>query len=264
MLGSGTSHGIPVVGCSCAVCRSHDERDRRLRTSLYIKGSSGARIVIDTGPEFRLQAIRAQIRHLDAVLLTHQHADHLHGLDDLRPLTWVRPLTVYGNELTIGEVKRRFAYIWKTTQQGGGKPRIDLNICNSSFDIKDLTITPIPVKHGDLDILGWKIKENKTEIAYITDCSNIYEESYGLLKNISVLIIDALRKHTHETHFNFEQAFDAIRKIDSVYLRKVFFTHISHEHSHAEITGICKQYTKKNNIHYPITLPSFDNLEIDV
>ncbi|MDR2053145.1 MAG: MBL fold metallo-hydrolase, partial [Treponema sp.] len=159
VLGSGTSHGVPVIGCECPVCRSADPRDTRTRASLYVRGENGGRVVIDTGPEFRLQALRAGIGDLDAVLLTHTHADHLHGLDDIRALTWDKAIPVYANEPSIAELKERFSYIFRETQAGGGKPRIIPRVPAGILDIGSLNFTPIPLKHGALDILGWRITE---------------------------------------------------------------------------------------------------------
>ncbi|MDR0389638.1 MAG: MBL fold metallo-hydrolase, partial [Spirochaetaceae bacterium] len=154
VLGSGTSHGIPVVGCRCPRCCSADARDRRFRSSLYIEGRGGERVVIDTGPEFRLQALAANLTGLDAILLTHSHADHLHGLDDVRPFSRDRPIPVYGNAPTIRELKERFAYIFHPVQTGGGLPQIECYSAGAFVLVGGLRFTPVPVKHGNLDILG--------------------------------------------------------------------------------------------------------------
>jgi phosphoribosyl 1,2-cyclic phosphate phosphodiesterase len=270
VMGSGTSSGVPVIGCSCPVCVSADERDKRLRSSLYIKGERGERIVIDVGPDFRFQALRAGIRYLDFVLLTHSHADHVHGLDDLRQLSLIKPLRIYGNSESINDVRERFAYIWRKTQRGGGKPKIDLFTLENEFSFENLTITPIPVKHGSMNVLGWKIRENApsetgkgfVEAAYITDCSFIGALSMSALKNISCLVLGALREARHETHFSFDEALETVKKIESPFLRQVFFTHISHEHSHAYICGHCAQWRKKNDMSQISVLPACDNLQI--
>ncbi|MDR1363704.1 MAG: MBL fold metallo-hydrolase [Spirochaetaceae bacterium] len=276
VMGSGTSNGVPVIGCPCPVCASADERDKRTRASLYIKGNNGERIVIDTGPEFRLQALSAGIKHLDFVLLTHSHADHLHGLDDLRPLSYIKPMQVYGNEQSINDVRERFAYIWRKTQKGGGKPRIDLQVASSQFSFENITITPVPVRHGNMDVLGWKIRENTTppdetasinsppfvEAAYITDCNFISAESLNLLKNISCLIIGAPRAAPHETHFSFSEALETVKRIDSPLLRQVFFTHITDDWFHTQICEYCKRWREKNDMRQIIVLPAFDGMEI--
>jgi phosphoribosyl 1,2-cyclic phosphate phosphodiesterase len=263
-MGSGTSSGVPVVGCDCPVCVSADEHDKRMRSSLYIKGNNGERVVIDTGPEFRLQALRAGIKHIDFVLLTHPHADHLHGLDDLRQFSRLKPVIVYGNELTANDIHERFAYLWRNTQKGGGKLRIDLRTAADPFTFGNFTITPIPVKHGNMDIFGWKIRETAVEAAYITDCSFISGESFDLLKNISCLILGALRKSRHETHFSFIEALETVKRISSPKLTSVFFTHISDENSHKEISEYCLRWREKNNFLQTVILPAYDGLEIDI
>jgi phosphoribosyl 1,2-cyclic phosphate phosphodiesterase len=281
-MGSGTSNGVPVIGCACPVCASTDERDKRMRSSLYVKGDNGERIVIDTGPEFRLQALRAGIRYIDFVLMTHSHADHIHGLDDLRPLSRIKPVRVYCSEHSFNDIKERFAYIWRKTQRGGGKPRIDLQAVTTPFSFENLTITPIPVKHGNMDVFGWKIRESYVppdgaadsvsdgksfdtpfvEAAYITDCNFISGESMDQLKNISCLIIGAPRVTPHETHFSFGEALAMVKKIDSPPLRQVFFTHLTDDYLHTEICEYGETWRKENNCPQITVLPAFDGLEI--
>jgi phosphoribosyl 1,2-cyclic phosphate phosphodiesterase len=266
VMGSGTSSGVPVIGCACPVCTSTDERDKRMRSSLYVKGDKGERIVIDTGPDFRYQALRAGIKYLDFVLLTHSHADHLHGLDDLRQLSRVKPMRVYLNGQSAGDVMERFAYIWRRTQRGGGKPRIDLCVVNGEFSFENLTITPVPVKHGKMDVFGWKICETggkpDVEAAYITDCNFISGESIELLKNISCLILGALRERCHETHFSFAEALETVKKIPSPPLKQVFLTHIADEHFHTEIIQYCARWRERNGAAGLSILPAHDGLEI--
>ncbi|MDR0383221.1 MAG: MBL fold metallo-hydrolase [Spirochaetaceae bacterium] len=268
VMGSGTSGGVPVIGCGCPVCASADRRDKRMRSSLYVKGNSGERIVIDTGPEFRLQALNSCIKHIDFVLITHTHADHIHGLDDLRQLSRAVPMRVYVSEGGADDIRERFAYIWRKTQRGGGKPRIDLRTVTGPFSFENLDITPVPVKHGKMDVLGWKLRENSgtghIEAAYITDCSFISEESLSLLKNISCLILGALRMNSHETHFSFDEALETVKRIGSPRLSKVFFTHIADEHFHAEIAEYCARWRDKNDMLNTEILPAYDGLEIDL
>ncbi|MDR1446988.1 MAG: MBL fold metallo-hydrolase, partial [Treponema sp.] len=214
VLGSGTSHGIPVVACCCPVCRSENPFDKRMRSSIHIAGEAGESVIIDTGPEFRLQAVRAGIERLDAVLLTHAHADHLHGLDDVRPLCRSVPLPVYGNDETLEEVRNRFSYVFKETQPGGGKPRLDLRKAGAVIEIGCLHITSIPVKHGELDILAWKIEESgRPSLVYMTDTSAIPESSKPLAGKTGALIIGALRKRPHATHFTFAEAMEAVLEL---------------------------------------------------
>ncbi|GMO49070.1 MAG: MBL fold metallo-hydrolase [Termitinemataceae bacterium] len=264
VLGSGTSHGIPVIGCSCPVCRSRDSKNKRYRSSCYVKGKEGERIVIDTCPEFRLQCLRARIKRLDALLITHSHADHLHGLDDLRPLTYNNPLPLYTNSIALREIEERFNYIWKNTQKGGGKPRIIAQLATKEFSVGNLKITPLPVMHGSLEITAWLIKEGDKSAAYITDCSFIPDSTVTKLDTISFLIIDGLRIGKHPTHFSFEEALQCAQSIPSPNLKKVFLTHISHETSHNSIIKYCKDWCKKNNYDHIKIYPAFDGLEIDI
>lgn len=282
VLGSGTSHGIPVAGCSCPVCVSEDSRDKRMRASIYIEGAGGgnshpaAAALIDAGPEFRLQAIRAGITSLDAIFLTHAHADHVHGLDDVRPFTRDKTLPVYGNEKTIAEMKERFSYVWTETQMGGGKPKLLPVVVDGPVQTGSLVFTPVPVKHGVLDILGWEVQEVSPpyggpgkSFLYLTDTSAIPAPALERLQNSSnsrIIIIGGLRARPHETHFSFEEAMNAALGLGA---EKIYLTHICHSHFHAEIEEICFEFMKnkrisskdfeKTEIH-----PAYDGLEIDL
>ena len=269
ILGSGTSHGIPVIGCACPVCLSEDPRDRRMRASRYIEGERGERAVIDTGPEFRLQAIRAGITRLDALFLTHAHADHLHGLDDLRPLCFHRPLPVHGNPQTLGELESRFSYIFRETQQGGGKPRITLHAALGPVRIGGLTLTPVPVKHGELDILGWKIRERREKTrsggggtaVYLTDTNGIPPASRSLLRRPGALIIGGLRARPHNTHFTFAEALETACRLGA---DQVFLTHICHEHSHRDIEAYCRAFQGESERPGIPMGPAYDGLELEL
>jgi phosphoribosyl 1,2-cyclic phosphate phosphodiesterase len=265
ILGSGTSHGVPMLGCDCPVCRSADSRDQRFRSSLYIQGSRGEQAVIDTGPEFRLQAIRAGIRRLDAVFLTHSHADHIHGMDDVRPLSRDAPLPVYGGRETIEELRQRFSYVFRETQRGGGKPQL-LPIVTEGEPaaVGGLLFSPIPVKHGSLDILGWRIDETAGGGAcavYLTDTSEIPPASLPLIGRPAVLIIGGLRVRPHATHFTFEQALDAAAFIGA---QRVFLTHICHDYRHREIEEYCRNYQENHRLSGLSMGPAYDGLELVV
>lgn len=250
-LGTGTSFGVPVLGCDCPVCRSSDPRDTRYRSSLLIT-SERAFVVIDTGPEFRLQALRARIRRLDTLLLTHGHSDHVVGLDDVRPFTCARALPVYANAETLAEIRDRFGYVFRTTQEGGGKPKLELREARGAFTVEDLQFIPIPVEHGELSILGWRTGA----FAYITDASCIPDSSFGLLEGVRTLVINGLRHRPHETHFSIAQAFESARRIGA---RKTYLTHMCHESSHTELEEYCSEFGSDIG-----AAPAWDGLEVEV
>lgn len=236
ILGSGTSHGVPVAGCGCAVCRSPREENKRMRSSVYIRKGDTA-LLIDTAVEFRLQAIRADIRKVDGILLTHTHADHLHGLDDLRPFCDRAPIPLYLRPEACRELRERFPYIFcPPRQKGGGTPRIALQpLSGEPFRIGDLTVQPLPVFHGTLPILGFRLGP----FAYITDCSAVPETTMPLLEGVEQLVIGALRHRPHPTHFSIGQALGLINKISP---KRAYLTHICHEVEHfalkAELSGL--------------------------
>lgn len=247
ILGSGTSHGIPVIGCSCPVCTSNDPRDSRYRASALARLSDGTGILIDAGPEFRLQALRANLKGLEALLVTHAHADHIHGLDDVRIFTHERNLPVYASASVTEEIRERFAYIFRETQRGGGKPQINLVAVRpgETFPVGETGIeaTAIPLLHGGLEIFGWRIGD----AAYLTDCSAIPEASLPLLKGVKNLVIDALRERPHSTHFSFAEALEEVIRISP---DRTWLTHISHDFSHAEIVKWVAEWLKRNG-HRP-------------
>ena len=262
ILGSGTSHGVPVIGCSCPVCQSPDEHDRRGRSALLVSGASGECIAVDSGPEFRLQAIRAGLARLDALLVTHAHADHLHGLDDVRPLTAKNPLAVYSSEETLEEIKERFPYIFREgAQEGGGKPRLKLHaVEDEPFAIGKIVVTPLPVRHGVLNVLGWMFSSGEARAAYVTDVSYVPERTLRELRGCRLLVVGTLRMQPHATHFSFEEALQfALRAGAS----RIYFTHLSHAHSHAQISAWCRREERKNKLEVEI-MPAYDGMEIEV
>jgi phosphoribosyl 1,2-cyclic phosphate phosphodiesterase len=229
VLGSGTSHGVPMIACSCPVCTSADPRDKRSRPSIAVQYDETI-LLIDTGPELRLQCIANDIRRADAVLYTHHHIDHIAGLDDLRRFNWVQKQVIpcYGQTETLDRLRSMFAYAFDPhNDYPSATPRLSLRAVEGPFEIGGREITPIPVLHGALPILGFRIGG----FAYCTDVSEIPPQSRGLLAGLDVLMLDALRKRPHPTHFNLEQAVTCAREIGA---RRTFFTHIAHELPHEE------------------------------
>lgn len=252
-LGTGTSHGIPVVGCDCSVCTSENEHNRRTRASIWIQTDTneGLRsIVIDTATEFRIQAVRSGLKHLDAILLTHPHADHLHGLDDVRPLSdHGHSIPVFGTDETLKELSRRFDYIFHPRQKGGGVPNLTLKVITSGipFHFHGIPLLPFTVKHGKLDILGYRIGN----FAYTTDCSFIPEEAYPLLEGLEVLVLGALRKRPSPTHFSIQEALEAGERVKP---KMMYLTHFCHEVEHEAIKKELPSWVA----------PSFDGLVLDL
>lgn len=226
-LGTGTSHGIPVPGCNCGVCRSENTRNRRTRCSVVFQ-TDGRNILVDTATELRLQCLANNISRIDAVLMTHDHADHIHGIDDLRSFSSHARIPVYGQPELIDRIRDRFHYIFTEHIEGGGIPDLELIGIENEFNIKTTTILPVPLFHGSMRIFGYRIGN----IAYCTDCSRIPDESYPLLENLDVLVIDGLRFEKHSTHFSVDEALAEIKKINP---RQAYLTHMCHHLDHDEL-----------------------------
>lgn len=230
-LGTGTSTGVPVVGCHCRVCTSDDPRDRRLRQSVKIE-ARGKHFLIDTTPDLRLQLLRSPIPRLDFILFTHSHSDHLMGLDDIRPFNFRQrqPLHAFANAPTAKAIRRAFSYIWDASAQiGGGKPQLELVEIDGPFTHEGVDVVPIPVEHGDWTILGFRIGG----FAYITDTNGIPDASIELLRGVEVLALDALRPAPqHPTHFTISEAVDCARAIGAP---ETWLIHLAHEVKHEEL-----------------------------
>lgn len=226
MLGSGTSSGVPTIGCDCAVCTSNDPRNVRLRPSLRLDLDEGV-LLVDTSTDLRQQALTYGLPRVDAVLYTHAHADHVFGLDELRIFNYRQGAEIpcFGSTATLEQIRRTFAYAFEPGQEGGGKPRVALHPVSEPFSVLGLEILPVPVWHGRLEVLGYRFGD----FAYITDCSAIPESSFARLEGVETLILGALRYRPHNTHFTVEEAIEAARRIGA---RQTYFTHISHEIDH--------------------------------
>ncbi len=237
-LGSGTSTGVPVLLCECAVCTSADPHDKRLRPSVLLEFNDRT-AVIDTTPDFRTQALRERIPRLDAVLYTHGHADHIMGLDDTRVFYFRQqvPIPIYADVRCMETLRRTFAYIFDGNYAYGGVGKIDARIIEGPFDLWGLTVTPIPVFHGKLPIYGFRFRDT----AYVTDVSEIPASSFPLLEGLETLIIDGLRPEPHPTHFSLAQSLAAVEQFKP---RRAFFTHIAHELGHAATNARLPSHVK--------------------
>jgi phosphoribosyl 1,2-cyclic phosphate phosphodiesterase len=225
-MGSGTSMGVPTVGCECAVCTSTDLKNKRTRASLLVSARE-RNFLIDTATDLRSQSIREGLKRVDAVLYTHSHADHILGLDDLRPFCFWQKMHIpcFGNASTMRNICDTFKYVFTEPQPGGSIPRIEPQIIDDRFDFQGVTIQPIPVLHGKMEVFGYRIGN----LSYITDCSEIPDSSYPLLDGTQVLILGVLRYSPHPTHLHVEKA---IRIFERVGSERGFFTHLSHDFDH--------------------------------
>lgn len=230
-LGTGTSQGIPMIGCTCRVCQSPAPEDKRYRASIVVTQDDGTQVLVDTTPDLRSQALAWQLTRVDAVVYTHSHADHIFGLDELRRFIALRgggTLTVYGDEYTLAELTRIFTYAFDSPAElGGGVPRLVPEVVSGSFEIAGTRWTPVPILHGRRRILGYRIGG----FAYLTDCSAVPEETWPLLDGLDLLVIDALRERRHPTHFSLPEAIAAARRTGA---GRTLFTHMCHDLGHAE------------------------------
>ena len=291
LMGTGTSHGIPVIGCDCAVCKSTDKRDKRLRASAFFTTDAGTNILIDVGPDFRMQALEHNIKKLDTVLLTHSHADHLHGLDDLRIFScdmWKVPenpqalaqykapaIPIYTNASTIRDLTYRFAYFFIPVKEGGGHARVELKEAAEPFVIDDVTITPVPMMHGHLETVGWLFTKTdeagtKKSIGYLTDCNFISDEAIELVRKaaglddggtIEELVIDGLRIKPHSTHFSI---LEAMQTADKIGVKNMWVTHMTHNSSHVEYEAYMNEHQKEFPNIKGTCAPAYDGLELGV
>jgi len=236
-LGTGTSMGVPTLGCACAVCTSTDARDRRLRPSVLLRwnSSDGDReriVLIDTGPDFREQALRTRLTHVDAVLYTHSHADHIMGLDDLRPLSFASvrrggPIPLYAASQTASVLERIFDYTFSPESKYPTRARVHIEPLADRIRIHEAEFICVPVRHGEMDIAGFRFGD----AAYLTDVSEIPESSFALLEGLETLVLPSLRHHPHPSHATVKQAVEWAERIGA---RQTWLTHIAHELGHEQ------------------------------
>jgi len=248
ILGCATSTGVPIMGCHCPVCTSDNPKNKRTRCSLFIQ-ANGKNILIDTSTDLRFQALKHNITKLDAVLYTHSHADHTHGIDELRTFNFVNNMVIpcFANRRTITNLKNNFGYIFDGVYSAGGKPKIELNVVENAFDFDGINIIPVEINHAEWMILGYRIGN----VAYLTDCSGIPDESLEKLRDLELLIISALRYREHPAHFNVEQAVDMAKKINP---KLAVFTHMGHEVDYDTLLS-----ELPNNI-----VPAYDGMEVEL
>lgn len=248
VLGCGTSSGVPMIGCNCPVCSSQEQKNFRTRSSILVCADA-ADILIDTTADLRTQALREKIDRIDAVLYTHTHADHLHGIDDLRGFNFVqrKKIPIYAAKQNLEHISSSFKYIFDPTPWGGGKPSLELIEVKGPFKIKNIKITPLPILHGPLEILGFRIGK----LAYLTDCSKIPKSTYPLIYGVDVLIIGALRHKKHPTHFSLSAVILEAKKIGA---EKTYLVHMTHWFDY---------WTLKHSLPEGIE-PAYDGLVIEV
>lgn len=239
MLGSGTSQGVPVIGCTCAVCQSNDPKDQRLRSSLYVqKGST--RLIVDAGPDFRQQLLNNQIADIDAVLITHEHQDHTAGIDDLRAINFMQKhaIPIYCTEPVEERLREQYSYIFKNSKYPG-IPQIHFKrLDEAPLQIGEINIEPIQLMHWDLPVYGFRFGP----LAYLTDANKLLETEWEKLQNLEVLILNALRKEKHHSHFNLEEA---LALADQLSVPQLYLTHISHQMGlHKEVEDTLKTNRK--------------------
>ena len=248
VLGCATSTGVPIAGCRCGVCSSGDPKNNRTRSSVLVE-AAGKNILIDTSTDLRAQALREGVTRIDLVLYTHSHADHTHGIDDLKAFNFINGTDIdcYANSFTLDNIKRSFAYVFDSFPAAGGVPRLNFREIDGRIETGGVAVEPVGIRHHDWEILGYRIGS----FAYLTDCSSIPPESYEKLGGLDLLILGALRYKPHRAHFSVEQAVGEIEKIGPA---RALLTHMGHELDYETLRGELPDHVE----------PAYDGIEIEI
>lgn len=231
-LGTGTSVGVPAIGCACPVCLSSDPRNKRLRSSLYVE-AGGRRVVVDTPPDFRAQALAFKLPRVDAVLFTHSHADHIFGFDDIRRFNTIQNcvIPVYAAEATLADLRRIFDYIGKKAPPGLFRPRVRFKTISGPFKVGGIHVYPLPVLHDPKPTLGYRFEAEGRTLAYVPDCRKMPDDTVEKLKGVDVMILDALRHRSHSTHLSVSDTVSMLKRIGA---RRSYLIHMCHDLDHEE------------------------------
>ncbi len=261
ILGSGTSYGVPTIGCECRVCTSEDPFNHRTRVSIMVE-SAATRLIVDTSVDFRMQMVRARVQEIDAVLYTHSHADHLHGLDDIRPLSQnkrarVNPIPCYGFPETLRDISTRFAYIFKTDHGYSNKPQIELvPFPSAEFIVGDIPVRVVKVLHGGMPVAAFRFWDSAL---YATDLNVIPEESSGQFEKLDLLILGAPLRTRHPTHFSIPEGLQVLEKYRP---NRAYLTHLSHQVEHHEFSEELASFALHKGLGG--VFPAHDGLQIDL
>jgi phosphoribosyl 1,2-cyclic phosphate phosphodiesterase len=235
-LGTGTSHGVPMIGCHCAVCRSDNPKNKRRRCSLYVQ-AGGKHLLFDTPPDLRDQVLTFGVERVDAVFITHPHADHIFGFDDIRRFSDLQKahIHVYGSPETIASMRVKFDYVDKPSHSFGGVPRVIFTKMTAPVEVGGAKVTPVPVMHGAEAVYGFLVEADGKRLAYIPDCSGIPDKSFELLQDLDVMILDGLRPGKHATHFSIEECVEHLQRIGA---KRSFLTHLTHNSDHDALQAV--------------------------